>query len=391
MRLNTTLGVSLFLATGAALAAACSGATSDPTKPTQDAGLDGSAGATGDAPVDVSNDTQIEVGTDAAGVCSCTPGLHNQSIIVVSAQSELWSYDPAKNTFTKIVDLNCSGEKNPYSLAVDRRGQAWVLFAGTNDIRTVDVNSPAGCTDPTYFPNQNGFGLFGMAFSTDSDPKVCERIYGLSYSGSGPFTEGKDVGVLGRMDPSTNIITKLADIDYNGGELAGTGDGRLFAFAGDKPAKFVEYDKATGNAISVTPLTGFSKTNASAFAHFAGDFYFFTEATPATCEPCLQAACSTEYAQCQGDTTCSGELACALSAFMISDDCGGLMPQAMQNCVNNCAAECLPAAVNRKSQVHRLDFDGSDESGTGLVLENPSAPIRVVGADASTCVQFVPR
>ncbi|HMR77956.1 MAG TPA: hypothetical protein PKD61_22760 [Polyangiaceae bacterium] len=391
MRTQQAVGLGVLFC-GALLAApACSGATSSPKGSTPDAGSDAAADALTETSADTGADIQIEVGSDGAVGCGCSPGLHNQSIIVVSDQAELLSYDPAKNTFAKIADLNCAGEKNPYSLAVDRTGTAWVLFAGTNDIMTLDVTAPAGCADPTYLPNQNGFGLFGMAFSTETDPQLCERIYAHSYSGNGPFTEGKAVGALGRMDPSSKVVTKLADIDFNGGELAGTGDGRLFAFAGDQPAKLIEYDKNSGAALSVTPLTGLSKTTASAFAHFGGDFYFFTEATPAACAPCLSTTCSAEVAQCQADSSCAAELSCALGQFMISDDCGGLMPAAMQSCVNACAAECLPAKLNRKSQVHRLDFDGSDDAGGGLSVASPSAPVRIVGADSSTCVQFVPR
>jgi hypothetical protein len=72
-------------------------------------------------------------------------------------------------------------------------------------------------------------------------------------------------------------MQQLGIIDYDGGELSGTGDGRLFAFAGASPAKLVEYDKTDASVIDTLPLDTLELTNAFAFAFFGGDFYFFTE------------------------------------------------------------------------------------------------------------------
>ena len=41
----------------------------------------------------------------------------------------------------------------------------------------------------------------------------------------------------------------LAMVDYDGGEIDGTGDGRLFAFAGTEPAKLIEFDRETGEVM----------------------------------------------------------------------------------------------------------------------------------------------
>lgn len=362
------------------VASACAGSTeNEPGSPTRDAGTD--AGA------DTGPDSAISLdASDASSSCGCSKGVHNQAIIVLSDASELYSYDPVQNEFAKITELDCAGQSQPYSMAVDARGHAWVLFASSQDFRTLDVNAPNGCENPGYTPGQAGFGLFGMAFSTTSETSTCEQIFALSYSGSGPFGEGPGIGKLGKLDPETLALEKIADIDYDGGELAGTGNGRLFAFAGVNPAKLVEYDKATGSSIATTPLTGLSKTTASAFAFFAADIYFFTEEEPPGCEPCLAENCSSALADCQAAPACADALKCALTQYDITDECGGLMPSELQSCVaGTCLAECFPDELDRKSWVHRLDSNGL------LELVNPQAPIRIVGAGASTCVQVQPR
>ena len=70
-------------------------------------------------------------------------------------------------------------------------------------------------------------------------------------------------------------MSEIGDIDFDGGELTGTGDGRLFAFAGS-PAKLVEYDKSDASVVEIQQLN-MNLTNAFAFAFYGGDFYMFTE------------------------------------------------------------------------------------------------------------------
>lgn len=364
------------LAVALSFAIACAGTTdSEPSSPKSDAGPE------------TGPDSSISLDAgDASGSCGCSQGLHALAIVVLSDASELYAYDPVKNEFSKITDLACAGQSEPYSMAVDARGKAWVLFASSQDFRTIDVNAPNGCENPGYTPGQAGFGLFGMAFSTISETSTCEQIFALSYSGSGPFREGPGIGQLGKLDPATLALTPIANIDYDGGELAGTGNGRLFAFAGLDPAKLVEYDKETGLPIATTPLTGLSKTTASAFAFFGGDIYFFTEQKPPACEACLAQNCAAALGQCQADPACAEALKCALEQYDITDDCGGLMPQELQSCVaGTCLSQCFPSKLDRKSWVHRLDAQGQ------LALVNPEAPIRIVGAGSSTCVQYQPR
>ncbi len=303
-------------------------------------------------------------GGDAAVACGCSPGPHGNLIYVLSDDSEIYSYDPVSNEFAFLTLLDCPGHL-PYSMAVDQQGVAWVLYADDHDVYSVDLHAPGPCGDPGYTPGNTDFPLFGMAF-TATGGGGCPRLFAHSYSGSGPFGEGPDLGQLGYIEPTGGPINVLAAIDYNGGELAGTGDGRLFAFAGVEPAKLVAYERDTGAVLETIHLDGFNKTNASAFAFFAGDFYFFTEAPPTGCDDCLTLNCPADPAACEGDPTCAEHLTCAISQGYIDDTCGGMLPASMQTCLQDtCATECLPPGSIKVSQVTHYDYDVSDGHRAG--------------------------
>jgi hypothetical protein len=320
--------------------------------------------------------------------CACSPGAHNERIFVMSDSAELWSYDVEAAAFEKVAGAGCGLDESPYSMAVDRAGQAWILYSESKDIRTLDVNAPADCADPGYAPEQAGFGLFGMAFAADGPDDDCVHLYALHYSGQGPFGEGPGIGKLGVLDPETAVLAEIGPTDFDGGELSGTADGRLFAFAGQGPAKLVEYEKTTATVLSSTPLAGFHKTGASAFAIFRGDVYFFTEAQPAGCGPCLTGACGSALAACDADPACAAEMACALAQGDIDDDCGGAMPAELIDCLfGPCIAQCFPPPEDKLSQVTRLAV-GADPATMEPVA---MAPIRIVGAGVSTCAEEVPR
>ncbi|MEZ4340980.1 MAG: hypothetical protein R3B82_30515, partial [Sandaracinaceae bacterium] len=262
------------------------------------------------------------------------------------------------------------------------------LFARTRRILTIDVNALAACEDSGYLPTVPELPLFGMSFV--ERPDGCDVLYGLSYSGEGRFGEGPGIGRLARIDGTPPRATILSSVDFDGGELAGTGDGRLFAFAGVDPSKLVEYDPDDGAALDVLPLDGLPRTNASAFAFFGGDVWFFTESFGATCDACFEAHCGAAWASCQADSTCKDQVECAMEAGDVSDSCGGDAGPEMLACLTTCSGDCLVRPRARVSQAARLDWDASDGPGRILTIEVPDLPIRVVGAATSPCVPVVP-
>jgi len=302
-------------------------------------GTDGttSTGTTGDTDTtDGTSTTGDTTGTtgDTTGViedpCPCADvevPLDN-GIFVLSDNAELYKYLPDENSFENLGALGCD-MPNTFSMAVDRAGFAWVMFAPPNgELRKVDVTNPANCEDPGYTPGQEGITRFGMAFVTEDQFNTCDRLYGNTYDGIGGFGEGPDAGTFLTVDPDTQVLETLGLTTFNGAELTGTGDGRTFMFGGVNPAKLVEVNKQNGEYLDTIPLGDLNLTSAFAFAFFAGDFYFFTE---------------------------SGN-------------------------------------PGSNSKVTHFDYDDSDNNGIqDLTIVNNNAPIRIVGAGVSTCAPFLPQ
>jgi hypothetical protein len=92
-------------------------------------------------------------GVDAGGNGNCPQST--QSVYTLAADDSLYSFDPPSLTFTLIGVLHCPGFASPYSMAVDRKGQAWVLYSDGN-VYTVDTSN-AACATTSFVPNQNGF------------------------------------------------------------------------------------------------------------------------------------------------------------------------------------------------------------------------------------------
>ncbi len=262
-------------------------------------------------------------GDGDATQCPC--GENADLVYVLSDSSELWTYSPQVNQFTQLGTFDCGIPPTTFSMGVARSGTAWIMHRPDGDIFHVDVNNANQCSDPGYFPGQSGFDLFGMAFASNSAVDPCDKLYAHTFDDI-DWSEGPGVGQLGRVDPKSLDLSPIGPINYNGGELTGTGDGRLFAFAGVPNAKLIEYDKSTGGEKQVIDLGGLQLTYAFAFAFWGGDFYFFTE--------------------------------------------GG--------------------GFGSNSKVTKLDFDESDGNGQALTTVNANAPMRIVGAGVSTCAPFVP-
>lgn len=209
----------------------------------------------------------------AAETCGCAE--NTDLVYVLSDVGELWTFDPVTLVFARLTEtLGCPGGGDPFSMSISRDGIAYIMLT-SRDIYAIDVNDPTTCTDPGYTPEQLGFGYFGMGFASNSAVDPCERLYAHTFNGFGGFTEGPDAGRLGRMNARDLVMSEIGFVDYNGGELSGTGDGRLFAFAGS-PAQIIEYNKDTAEVIARAPLA-LDLTSAFAFAFYGGDFVLFTE------------------------------------------------------------------------------------------------------------------
>ena len=195
-------------------------------------------------------------------------------VYVVDDSNELFSYDPGASKFAKIGDLNCpAGSETPNSMAVDRSGTAWVNFSEGSLFKVSTAD--ASCQATTYQKQQGGFIRFGMAFANDSASTDKETLYVVGIEG---VNGGKG---LAKIDLNSMTLTKIGDfsgdLQGQGAELTGTGDGRLYGFFTTEPsATLAQIDKGTGATSGETPLDGVNTGTAWAFSFWGGDFWFYT-------------------------------------------------------------------------------------------------------------------
>ena len=198
-------------------------------------------------------------------------------VYAVATSDELLRFDPPSATFTSVGHISCNaGGSHPFSMAVDRKGTAYVeydngmIFA----VSTID----ASCQSTKYVANQlPPFSNFGMGYAT---------------IGFGPdeqlFVAADAPGTLGQLDTLNDLkVLPVAMIkpDISWAELTGTGDGRLYAFYGastDSETYVAELDKATGAILGQDLLPDVHRGTGWAFAYWGGDFWIFTTPNPQT-------------------------------------------------------------------------------------------------------------
>ncbi len=187
-----------------------------------------------------------------------------KQIFVVTNDNELYRFAPATATFTKMGDLACpAGFATPFSMAVDRKGTAWVLF---NDGKLYHVSTKdASCKPTTFAVGQAGFDTFGMSFAREG---VNEALYVADYDGKG----------IARIDTSSLALTFSGGYGAaaGAGELTARGD-QLFGFfnSGLSGTRVAMIDKSTGKLGTAKDLTGVTIGSGWAFAHWGGTFWLF--------------------------------------------------------------------------------------------------------------------
>jgi hypothetical protein len=269
------------------------------------------------------------------GACPCQNVLDGIYVLHTPGigQPSIYFFDPPANTFTPVGQLGCAAPAGytANSMAIDRAGNAWInyynLATQEGKIFRAPLTDPPACEEVPYTQPGGGWFLLGMGYATVSANSSCDQLFVYK---SDRYSEYPDFGPggaeLARYDEGAGALDIIGPTDYPVGELTGTGDARLFAFApvSTELAVLVHLEKDSGAELEHTDLEGFDITNAFAFAFWGGDVYFFTETTPM-------------------------------------------------------------AAV---SKVTRLDYDGND--GGGLSVYNADTGIHIPGAGVSTCASFEP-
>lgn len=211
------------------------------------------------------------------GKCAETCAAQGVELVyVVDSASKLWSFDPRKlprDPFRLVGDLACDPMSSPFSMAVDRRGIAWVLYANGRLYRVSIAD--ASCSRVQLELGPGATRTFGMGYVTDGPKSENERLFVAANESS------RQLAMLDTAkDPVKWVAVGPITADQvRSPELTGTSEGRLFAYFPDEPRSFVqELEQGTGKALGarlyLPPIEG--GVGSYAFAHWGGTFYVFT-------------------------------------------------------------------------------------------------------------------
>ncbi|MBK8995391.1 MAG: hypothetical protein IPM35_06475 [Myxococcales bacterium] len=198
----------------------------------------------------------------------------SQYVYVLDSAAKLYKFDPPALTFTPIGTLNCPAGvlDTPFSMAVDRNANAWVVYTNGNLFK-VDTKT-AGCTPTSFTPGQAGFVTFGMGFSTEGAGSTKDTLF-VSQSDFAGGTTG-----LASIDTQSLVLTPIGMYDLLNAraELTGTGDGKLFGAFEGAPYKVAQIDKSNAKIISAAPQAPVQSSPGGsnfAFAFWGGSFWLF--------------------------------------------------------------------------------------------------------------------
>lgn len=234
--------------------------------------------ACGDGRDDPGTDAGMTDGasSDAGDNAACLNGAARW-IYAVDSDRTFVRFEPDTLRLTPLGTLACpSGGAQPFSMAVDRDANAWVLHDDGN-IFLVDIENGLACTPSSFPANQDGFNVFGMGFVHDASTNV-ETLY---IAGGSLVAVGSGSSQLGSVEIGTLDVTPLGTLD-GWPELTGNGLGELWGFFPDSdPPSVRRIDRTDGGTLqtfdvsSVNPPTTTEGTLAWAFAFWGGRYYIF--------------------------------------------------------------------------------------------------------------------
>ncbi len=222
----------------------------------------------------------------------------NDLIYVVDQDYRLLSFDPREidgtgAAFSLVGNLNCPAGSSwsnwgggdpatPFSMSVDRMGNAWVLYT-SGEIFKVSITN-ASCQASGFQKGQMGFELFGMGYVSDSPGSAAETLFL-----AGGSAAQSELGNLGSVDGTTlgvATIGALPTSEHNP-EMTGTGNAELYGYFPGSASTFVaKLSKTDSTIVESWPLAALGgSARAWAFAHWGGKFYMFITTQGVGLEP----------------------------------------------------------------------------------------------------------
>lgn len=195
-------------------------------------------------------------------------------IYVVDSSSRLLSFDPRKlpgDALHVIGRLRCTGGSTPNSMAIDRKGVAWLGYQNGKIYRASIVD--AKCDPKGWKPAGDTTRVFGMGFVTKG-PRTEEELLFVAGGIDDPQFR---FATIDTEQKTWNPIGKVSIRSHP--ELTGTSEGKLYAYFPTPGRGFVqELDRSNGDAIGPRWKLpdGGGAVDSYAFAHYGGVFYVFT-------------------------------------------------------------------------------------------------------------------
>ena len=201
-----------------------------------------------------------EAGKEPADDVECSQ--ETKQIYVVATDKVLYRFYPEKLSFVRVGTLGCDSAAGTFSMAINRRGTAFVEYT---DGRLFAVNTnDATCKPTTFLPGQTGFTTFGMGYAKNGDTPNGETLY---VAGGG----------LASLDTKSFELKFLGSLTFGRTELTGL-DTSLFAFSVGSGV-IAGLNKGTGATETVYRTSATDAEAAFAFAQWGGDFWLFTGTT----------------------------------------------------------------------------------------------------------------
>ncbi len=217
-------------------------------------------------------DTQaIDDGPDTGITLVCNS--RTRYVYVVTDTREFLKFDPPTGTFTLVGSLDCpnSSFMDPFSMAIDRQANAWVLY-NSGDLYKVSTLD-ASCEATSFVADQNGFSEFGMGFTSDQPGSTTETLF------VSELVDGGSARLGSIAFPSLALSPVGSAISAGSAELTGNGLAELWGFfPQSSPPVVARIDKATAALLAhyTIPASVFSgDVTAWAFAFWGGSFYIF--------------------------------------------------------------------------------------------------------------------
>ncbi|APR88011.1 hypothetical protein A7982_13360 [Minicystis rosea] len=218
----------------------------------------------------------FDAGFGGQGQGGAAPGCaaETQFVYTLTSDNELYRFNPPTLEFTLVGTLDCPTVfASPYSMAVDRDGQAWSIFTDGNLFRFDTKN--AHCTATSFVPGQQGFFTFGMGFSANAPGSTAETLFVSDSAAGSGSTQG-----LATIDTQTMVLTPVSGYDKVSAraEMTGTGDARLYGAFEGSPYVVAEIEKSSAHILSQAPQSAINYAPGSsnfAFAFWGGDFWLF--------------------------------------------------------------------------------------------------------------------